>query len=624
MKTCPTCHATYPDSIAFCSRDGAGLIATGTWTPGTLVRGRYRILGKIGEGGMGAVYKAKHTGFDELRAIKVLNPELTGDEIFRERFKREAYITRKLHHPNAVQVEDIDEAEDGCPFIVMEYIQGQSLNRVMQEQGPMPAPRVCAIAKQVAAALDAAHNLGMVHRDIKPENIVLVQTAEGEKAKVLDFGIARIKEAGRGEEPKGMELTGGGFVVGTPLYISPEQAQGKRGDDLDGRSDLYSLGIVMYQMLTGDLPFKSETTMDMLMAHIQKLPSPIRLVRPDVQIPDALASLVMRMLQKKRELRPPSAAALIEDLMRAEKGMPALALPIPSPTAQAVPSAPGGTVLVPVPPAPVAPRPPYAAKPVVPPSSPEPDTARPFFLRPSAIMILALLVGGGIWYYVMHRPANEIARHQAAATDFERKQLYPQAEEEYRAAVQLDPNNAALQSALGHVLVQERKWDEAISALRAAISLQSDDAVAHNNLGVALQTVGNVAAAIPEYQEAIRIQPDYLEAHSNLGHALEKQNDLSGSITEYHEVLRLKPEDAEAHFHIGLAEYKQGNPDGAVDEYREAIRLQPGFALAHFGLGGVLYNRGDHDAGIEELRTAYSLSPEDPEIRAAYQKLLEK
>ena len=624
MKTCPTCQTTYPDTIAFCSRDGAELRTTGTWAPGTVVRGRYRILSKIGEGGMGAVYKAKHTGFDELRAIKVLNPELTGDEKFHERFKREAFITRKLHHPNAVLVEDIDEAEDGCPFIVMEFIEGKSLKQVMQEEGPLPAPRVCAIAKQVAAALDAAHRLDMVHRDIKPENIVLVQTAEGETAKVLDFGIARVKEAGRGGEAKPMDLTGGGFVVGTPLYVSPEQAAGKRGDDLDGRSDLYSLGIVMYQMLTGDVPFKSDTTMELLMAHIQKPPTPIRLVRPDVQMPDALAGLVMRMLQKKRDLRPPSAAALIEDLTRIEMGMPLLVPRVTPPSAQAIPPAPRGPVPASAPPARVAPRPPYVEEPA-PPSSPELDTNPSFFRRHvAAIMILGLIIGGGIWYHAMHRPSEEIARHQAAAADFERKQLYPQEEEEYRAAVQLDPDNAALQSALGHVLLQERKWDEAISALRGATALQPDDAVAHNNLGVALQTVGNVADAVPEFREAIRIQPNFLEAHSNLGHALEKQNDLSGSITEFQEVLRLKPDDADAHYYLGLAEYKQGNSDGAVEEYREAIRLRPGFALAHFGLGGVLYNRGEHDAGIEELRTAYSLSPDDPEIRAAYQKLLEK
>jgi len=404
------------------------------------------------------------------------------------------------------------------------------------------------------------------------------------------------------------------------MYISPEQAQGKRGDDLDGRSDLYSLGIVMYQMLTGTVPFKSDTTMDLLIAHIQEPPRPIRLVRPDVQIPEALASLVMRMLQKRRELRPPSASALIEELKRIEMGMPVLAPPQPT---VAMPAAPRDRIAPALPvSAPVASRLPQTAKPVAPPFS-EPARRSPILGR-AFIVILTAGIGTGIWYHSTHRPSVEAARHQAAASDFESKQLYSQAEEEYRAALQLDSNNGALQSALGHVLLAERKWDEAISALRGATSLQPDDAVAHNNLGVALQTVGNVTEAIPEFREAIRLQPDYLEAHSNLGHALEKQNDLSGSITEYREVLRLKPDDAEAHFHLGLASYKQGNSDAAVNEYREAIRLQPGFALAHFALGGVLYNRGEHDAGIEELRTAYSLSPDDPEIRAAYQKLLEK
>jgi serine/threonine-protein kinase len=617
MKTCPTCQATYPDTISFCSRDGAELRFAGEWDSGTLIRGRYRILSKIGAGGMGAVYKAKHTGFDELRAIKVLNPELTFDEKLRQRFKQEAYITRKLQHPNAVRVDDIDEAEDGCPFIVMEYIEGKDLQKVMREQGPIAAPRVCAIAKQVAAALDAAHQLDMVHRDIKPENIVLVQTDGKETAKVLDFGIASVKEAGRKEEGKGVDLTSGGFVVGTPMYISPEQAQGKRGHDLDGRSDVYSLGIVMYQMLTGEVPFKSDTALNLLIAQIQVMPNPIRRVRPDVEIPEALAQLVMRMLQKKRELRPASAAALIEELTRVEMGMPVMVSRLAPKAGGAIPAPPRGPISAPPS------RAPQIAKPVAS-THLLPDARSSSIPWPVLILIIILLIVAGVWYHAMHRPAVEIARHQAAASDFERQRLFPQAEQEYRAAVQIDPNDAALQSALGHVLVEERKWDEAISVLRAAIALQPDDAVAHNNLGVALQTVGNVADAIPEFRQAIRVQPDYLEAHSNLGTALGKQNDLTGSITEFSEVLRLKPDDPEAHFHRGQAYYKQGNADGAVEEYREALRLQPGLALAHFGLGAVLYNRGDHDAGLEELRTAYSLSPDDPEIRAAYQKLLEK
>ncbi len=612
MKICPTCQATYPDNISFCARDGAELRARGTWSAGTVIRGRYRILNKLGEGGMGAVYKAKHTGFDELRAVKVLNPDLLGDEKLRQRFEREAFITRKLQHPNAVRVDDIDETEDGRPFMVMEYIEGLSLRQVMS-LGPIPAARVCSIAKQVASALEAAHQLGMVHRDIKPDNIVLVRTPEGEQAKVLDFGIAKIREGGLRDEPKGKELTGVGFVVGTPRYVSPEQAKGKRGDDLDGRSDLYSLGIVMYEMLTGDVPFNADNTMDILMAHIQKSPGPVHQVRQDVEIPAALSNLIMRTLQKKRELRPPTATAFIEELTRIEKELPAR-LPSVSPGLAGNYSR-GQFGLAPVPapavPAPVA-------------SVPSESAGLSPGLRNGLIAVLAVGLLGGIWYFSRQRPAEQIARHRAAAADFESQKLYPQAEKEYRAAAELDSNDATLRSALGNVLIQEKKWDEGIATLREAVSLRPEDAVAHNNLGVALQTVGNIPDAVTEYREALRLKPDYAEAHQNLGDALQKQNDLAGAIAEYRLVLQSKPDDPEAHFHLGLVLYKQGNSDGAVDEYREAIRLKPGFALAHFGLGGVLYNRGEHEAGIEELRTAYSLSPDDPEIRASYEKLLQR
>jgi serine/threonine protein kinase len=317
MKSCPRCQTGYPTHFAVCPQDGTPLVDVGEWSPGSVIRGKYRILSKLGQGGMAAVYKALHVSFEELRALKVISSELMGDGLFVKRFKHEAVITRKLQHPNAVRVEDIDEAEDGRPFIVMEYIEGPSLKRLIQEQGALPAPRVCSIIKQVASALDAAHGLGMVHRDIKPDNIVLVDTPGGEQAKVLDFGIAKIKE-GRVSATASFTLTGTGVVIGTPQYMSPEQAMGKRGDELDGRSDLYSLGVVMYEMLTGNLPFQADTTMEMILAHLQKTPTPIRTLRPELQIPEAIAGLVMRLLEKKPELRSPSARALIEEIERAE------------------------------------------------------------------------------------------------------------------------------------------------------------------------------------------------------------------------------------------------------------------------------------------------------------------
>jgi serine/threonine protein kinase len=318
MKSCPQCQNSYPTDFVVCPQDGTALIELESWADGSVIRGKYRILSKIGQGGMGVVYKALHVVFDELRALKVMHPSLMTDESFVKRFRHEAVITRRLQHPNAVRVDDIDEAEDGRPFIVMEYIEGRSLKSVIFGEGAMAVPRVCSISKQVAAALEAAHQLGMIHRDIKPENIVLLGMLPHEQTKVLDFGIAKIKEA-RLAEGSGMTLTGAGVVVGTPQYMSPEQAMGKRGDELDGRSDLYSLGVVMYQMLSGDLPFRADTTMEMLIAHMQKPPTPLGLAHPNLKIPDAMSNLVMQLLEKNPARRPANARALIEELEQVEK-----------------------------------------------------------------------------------------------------------------------------------------------------------------------------------------------------------------------------------------------------------------------------------------------------------------
>ncbi|HUU13849.1 MAG TPA: protein kinase [Terriglobia bacterium] len=436
MKSCPTCEATYPNTYAVCPQDGTPLVDLTAWSPGTLVRGKYRIISKVGQGGMGAVYKALHVAFDEMRALKVISRELMTDELFVKRFRHEAVITRKLQHPNAVRVDDIDEAEDGRPFIVMEFIEGQSLKQLIHEHGALPVPRVCSIVKQVAAALEAAHGLGLVHRDIKPDNIVLIETASGEEAKVLDFGIAKLKES-RAAGTGGLTLTGTGVVIGTPQYMSPEQAMGKRGDDLDGRSDLYSLGVVMYQMLTGDLPFKADTTMEMLLAHLQKPPTPINILRPELQIPESVATLVMKTLEKDRELRPKSAKALIQEIERAESGPEPLGAtrviqpasvytPRPAEVLRAAmqakraqaqqpaapPTMPVASMETPRTEAPTAatsPSGPVAAAPPAPVARPAPALARPEAKSRwgiwASIAILVVALGGAAWYFTSRQPA---------------------------------------------------------------------------------------------------------------------------------------------------------------------------------------------------------------------------
>jgi serine/threonine-protein kinase len=321
VRYCPSCHSVFPNEFRTCPKDQSDLLTASELQPGMVLRGKYEILGKLGAGGMAAVYRARHLAFGEVRAIKVVNNRLADDEDFLRRFRNEAVVARRLQHPNAVRVDDLDMTEDGRPFIVMEYVEGQNLREVIRHQGPLSLRRSVVIARQVAAALAAAHELGIVHRDIKPDNILLTGSGESETAKVLDFGIAKIKESALGDS--GAVATRTGMVVGTPQYMSPEQAMGRRGSELDGRADLYSLGVVLYEMVTGRLPFESDTAMGIILHHLQTPPPEPREVRPDLGIPDALSGVLMQALQKEPGRRFASATAMATAL----QGV--LALPLP-------------------------------------------------------------------------------------------------------------------------------------------------------------------------------------------------------------------------------------------------------------------------------------------------------
>jgi len=269
-----------------------------------ILRNKYEILARIGVGGMGAVYKGRHITFNELCAIKVVNDSIAGDKNFLQRFQTEAVVTRKLRHPNAVRVDDFDYTDDGRPFIVMELVEGRNIGEVLQNEGPLPVSRAVRIASQVAQALGAAHKLGFVHRDIKPGNIVLTTNDQGkEMAKVLDFGIAKLRQA-PGEAQSGVTMTSTGMVVGTPLYMSPEQFMGKKaGEEIDGRTDLYSLGVVLYQMVTARLPFEGDSLYAIMMQHIEgNVRAPDELV-PELKIPPVLSKVILKAIDKSRDLR---------------------------------------------------------------------------------------------------------------------------------------------------------------------------------------------------------------------------------------------------------------------------------------------------------------------------------
>ena len=317
MKRCTSCQTPYPDEFAFCPLDGAELDDPTAYAVGTTIRNKYRILSKVGKGGMGHVYKALHLLFNEVRALKVMDPALSQREDFVRRFLREAFVARRLQHPNAVRVDDVDQTEDGRHCIVMEFIDGRMLRDVLQREGPLPVARACSIIKQVASALGAAHDLGIIHRDIKPENIALVKSEQGDLVKVLDFGITKLREGRLKEEAGAMSLaaTGTVYAIGTPEYMSPEQV---RQNDMDGRSDLYSLGMVFYETLTGDLPFHKDSQAEWFLAHVHEAPRPLHEDAARLRIPTALCDLVMSMLEKDRARRPANSAAVIKAIEACE------------------------------------------------------------------------------------------------------------------------------------------------------------------------------------------------------------------------------------------------------------------------------------------------------------------
>jgi serine/threonine protein kinase len=299
MKYCANCKTVYPADFQCCPKDGSALSSSSELLPGMVIRDKYQILQQIGSGGMATVYQVRHLAFNEILAIKLINSQLADGDQFNKRLRAEAVIARKLQHPNAVHVEDLDRTEDGRPFIVMEYVEGQNLRTVIRREGPLPTMRALRIAAQVVSALAAAHKLGIIHRDIKPDNIHLIRLSDGSDfVKVLDFGIAKFTQG-----LASSALTGSGLVVGTPQYVSPEQAMGKQAGDLDGRSDLYTLGIVLYEMVTGRVPFDSDTPVGLLVHHLHTTPVPPDQLRPDLGIPPSVSELLMKALQKNPEQR---------------------------------------------------------------------------------------------------------------------------------------------------------------------------------------------------------------------------------------------------------------------------------------------------------------------------------
>ena len=386
MKICTQCENQYPPDVRFCPMDGATLraVEAGADLVGQVIADRYAVQAKLGEGGMGQVYLAEHVRMGRRSALKVMHPGMMHDADAIARFNREASNASRISHPNVAAIYDFGETSDGLIYLAMEFVEGEPLTAVVERQGALPAPRAAAIAAQVAQALAAAHDMGIVHRDLKPDNIMIARGRDGaDVVKVVDFGIAKASDAST------QRVTRTGFIVGTPEYMSPEQLS---GDRLDGRSDIYALGLVTFHLLTGTLPFPSATMQESMIMRLTERPRTLAEARAGVRWPAEMQQVLDRALARDAKLRYADAREFAADLERAIARMPeieaasagTLVMSGPLPATRVAPNA-GGTRIAGAAPA-------RAATPAMTASRAVPAVA--------ALVLIAAIAAGATWFTI--------------------------------------------------------------------------------------------------------------------------------------------------------------------------------------------------------------------------------
>lgn len=593
MIKCPECHSENPETYRFCAgcgtplHPGEDLSAASTKTlqtplkelsRGTTFARRYDVIEEVGRGGMGKVYRAIDKNVEEEVALKILNPEVAADEKMIERFRNELKLARKITHRNVCRMYDLN-AEEGTQFIVMEYVPGENLRSLIKRIGRFTTGKAIIVAKQVCEGLAEAHRLGVIHRDLKSQNIMIDN--EG-NARIMDFGIARVIKA-KGTTDK--EL-----IMGTPEYMSPEQVEGK---EVDPCSDIYSLGVILYEMVTGRLPFEGDTPFSIALKHkSEKPPDPQQI---NDQIPEELSRVILKCLEKDREKRYQSADELSSALSKLEKGIPTTDRFVPE---WKLKTRKWGRIV-----------------------------RNKFLLLGSVILIAVLLVALGIYIFTGRRG---LAINSIAVLPL--KNLSGLPEQEYIAD--------GMTEALISNLTQIRALERVISS--RSVMQYKDVQKTLPEIARELDVDAVVDGSILISGERVRITVQLIEARTDrnlwsksyqldLSNILALQSDVSRSIAKEIKVAlspeekalidRSRPSNLEAYklYLKGRHSWNTRTEEGlykAIDNFQKAIELESDYAMAYVGLADTYNMLGSYDLLLP--REAYQ------KAKAAALKALEK